>query len=158
MKRSITLKPKDTSSPAFFQWLLKPFMFLILAIKDRSWKCKDPMTVETPNTWVSTIQCTAAFNISVLSFWLAVLRRKCLLSSQLSDFLQSFQCWHSVFSDSVHAQPPKRESEWAGWTQISPQYNYRFHVIVVSVLAQLNKLQPAYLWLEWESKWWCKYC
>lgn len=34
----------------------------------------------------------------------------CLLSSRLSDFRLSIQCWQSVFSDYVHAQTPKRVS------------------------------------------------
>ncbi len=51
-----------------------------------------------------------------------------------------------------------KESEWAGKAQICSQYNYRFLIIVTSMLTQLNKLQPAVFRFEEESLRWCESC
>lgn len=51
-----------------------------------------------------------------------------------------------------------KESEWAGKAKICSQYNYRFLIIVTSMLTQLNKLQPAAFGFEEESLRWCESC
>lgn len=144
-----------------FQWVLNLFTYLrdirvnIEAdTKVHRWQFNPQIRKEISATcYIAAAHFT--FQLASGDLSLVFKQKYCLLSSWLSDFIQSIQVltkciqWLCSCSDS-------KESEWADKAQVYCQYNYRFLMIVPSMLTQLSKLQPAVFGFEGESLWCCE--